>query len=69
MSDDDMRPLRQWPEWLLVMVVASRKGDRARTALWCEAYFELVERSYDAMQEYVECNDCAWPVDSPTWIQ
>ncbi len=64
MIDDDYRPLRNWPEWMLRAVVTLRR----RKSMWAEAYFELVERGADYAVEYAEEHGSAWPVDPPTSI-
>ena len=47
MTDDEWRPLRRWPEWMLRAVVAAR----GKRSMWAEAYFELINRSNDAADQ------------------
>ncbi len=56
-----MRPLRDWPTWMLSAIVQFRY----RRSMWAEAYFELVERSIEAADEYAKSTDNSWTSAAP----
>ncbi len=45
-----MRPLQNWPIWMLQSIVAFRR----RKSMWAEAYFELLERANDIATAYAK---------------